>query len=216
MLSRLPPFRCLQRAGSARRARELRLRNAAVAAAASGRPATAGSATGWVHPPGGRHGIRTGRGNIRGSSYVDSIKGLGGERCRSGSGSGTGGMAVVGSRTGSRKQRGLVPGVRPGTAGSNAIGAFLQQLQSCKIWLHIKLGYGYQMPALRVPKVRNRAICEDGAEGGDHSSSIFAGMRQRRPTWGSAPRRTEWLGEDVGQSDAQEVGCIPLAGYTLC
>lgn len=111
-----------QRAASARRAREVRLRNAAVAAAAEGRLATAHSAGGaqhWIHPAGGRPGIRTGHGNLH--------RAAGGGGGASRSGDGVAGMVAVGSRTGSRRAAG---GVRPGTAGSNAAGGLLRSLTS--------------------------------------------------------------------------------------
>lgn len=119
-----------QRARTAQQARDLRLRNAAVAsAAAGGRPATARSSTGWIHPPGGRRGIRTGR------TYVDQVRGgrrmssNGGSSAtsRRSSGGGGGGRRVHTRLTTRRDQaqhsrrQGRGPGrLRPGSANNRA------------------------------------------------------------------------------------------------
>jgi hypothetical protein len=116
----------MQRARTAQQARDLRLRNAAVAsAAAGGRPATAGSPTGWVHPPGGRRGIRTGR------AYVERVRGgrrgsgNGGSSAPTRRSSGGGGRRVAARRTTgnnkSSRRQGRNPGsLQPGGASNRA------------------------------------------------------------------------------------------------
>jgi hypothetical protein len=120
----------VQRAESARQARELRTRNAAVAAAAAGsRPATAGSAAGWIHPFGGRRGIRTGRScvdQVKGRSQQPDSSGTARRRCGMGS---MAGVVAEGRQLQGRWQ-GLNAGSRrPGTAGGNATNTLKVQLQ---------------------------------------------------------------------------------------
>ena len=119
-----------QRAHTAQQARSLRLHNAAVAsAAAGGRPATAGSPAGWIHPPGGRRGICTGRtymNQMRGRRRTSS-NGGGSARSRRSSGGGGGGGRVPARLTTRRNQaqhsrrQGRGPGrLRPGSASDRA------------------------------------------------------------------------------------------------
>ena len=117
----------MQRARTAQQARDLRLRNAAVASAAAGRrPATAGSPTGWVHPPGGRRGICTGRSyasQVRGGRRMSSNGGSS-ARARRSSGGGGGGRRVPARMTtghNNSRQQGRGPGsLRPGGANYRA------------------------------------------------------------------------------------------------
>jgi len=49
-----------QRPADMQRRAQLRHHNAVIAAAADGHRLGSGGSTGWVHPPGGRRGVRTG------------------------------------------------------------------------------------------------------------------------------------------------------------